>query len=83
MLFEHENALSEQKTEGVVVRKLAENNFFQDKSILSQDKRLLKVGMMEARLANEDFVRKMRLDHEERVCAIFYNLKMTLFSRGW
>uniref|UniRef100_A0A0X3PUD7 Dynein regulatory complex subunit 4 n=1 Tax=Schistocephalus solidus TaxID=70667 RepID=A0A0X3PUD7_SCHSO len=66
LLFEHQNGLTEGKQEMVSALRLAEESFGEDRSMLVQDKRLLKVSLKEAQLAKEDMMRKMKLTHEEQ-----------------
>ncbi|KAL7055391.1 hypothetical protein AAHC03_022606 [Spirometra sp. Aus1] len=66
LLFEHQNSIAEDKQEMVSALRLAEESFGEQKSMLVQDKRLLKVSLKESQLAKEDMMRKMKLTHEEQ-----------------
>ncbi|XP_055002355.1 dynein regulatory complex subunit 4 isoform X2 [Sorex araneus] len=67
LLYEHQNSLTEMKTEGTVVMKLAQKEHHTQEALLRKDMRALKVELKEQELSNEVVVKNLRLKHTEEI----------------
>ncbi|XP_055992037.1 dynein regulatory complex subunit 4 isoform X2 [Sorex fumeus] len=67
LLYEHQNSLTEMKTEGTVVMKLAQKEHHTQEALLRKDMRTLKVELKEQELSNEVVVKNLRLKHTEEI----------------
>ncbi|XP_023560987.1 growth arrest-specific protein 8 isoform X2 [Octodon degus] len=67
LLYEHQNNLTELKTEGAVAMKLAQKEHRVQEGALRKDMRVLKVELKEQELAGEVVVKNLRLKHAEEI----------------
>ncbi|XP_056135035.1 dynein regulatory complex subunit 4 [Lampris incognitus] len=67
LLFEHQNAISELKTEGVVSTNLMQNEHAELESELRKGVRALKVDIKEGKLSHENLIKSLKLKYEEEL----------------
>ena len=67
LLYEHQNNISTLKAEGELALKKQQDEFLVRDSELQKDKRSLKQELKEKELANEHFVRQLKLEHAKEI----------------
>ncbi|KAG7470664.1 hypothetical protein MATL_G00116200 [Megalops atlanticus] len=67
LLYEHQNSLSEQKTEGVINTKLMQKEHSELENELRKGMRGLRVDIKEQELSNENLVKSLKLKHDEEM----------------
>ena len=67
LLYEHQNNISTLKADGELSLKKQQDEFLRRDSELQKDKRSLKQELKEKELANEHFVRQLKLEHAKEI----------------
>ena len=67
LLYEHQNNISTLKADGELSLKKQQDDFLRRDSELQKDKRSLKQELKEKELANEHFVRQLKLEHAKEI----------------
>lgn len=75
LLYEHQNNLTELKTEGTVAMKLAQKEHRMQEGALRKDMRVLKVELKEQELASEVVVKNLRLVSVWRAWGQMWDIK--------
>ncbi|KAM6253094.1 dynein regulatory complex subunit 4 [Porphyrio hochstetteri] len=75
LLYEHQENLTELKTEGVLSVRRAQRDLWAQETELRKDMRSLKVELKEQELANEVVVKSMHLKQEKEITQLYSNFE--------
>jgi chromosome segregation ATPase len=76
LLYEHENKITELKTDAVMEKSVVEDEYKQGSDVLRRDKRGLKVELKERELDNQEAVKQMQLEFYKRVTDLYEQMEL-------
>eukprot|EP00055_Hartaetosiga_balthica_P018192 m.130269 g.130269 ORF g.130269 m.130269 type:complete len:479 (+) comp9467_c0_seq21:57-1493(+) len=71
LLYEHQNQITELKTDATMNLRVAADSFKQDSDFLRRDKRDLKVGMKETELAHISSIKQLQVEYDKKMTELY------------
>eukprot|EP00049_Salpingoeca_infusionum_P001909 m.51933 g.51933 ORF g.51933 m.51933 type:complete len:496 (+) comp11272_c0_seq1:918-2405(+) len=75
LLYEHENKISELKTDSTMEKQVVEEEFKQGSHALRRDKRALRVELKERELDHQQAVKRLQLQYDKRISELYEQMQ--------